>query len=166
METNIEENFNSKLASTIGKRSFKNVTKKFNVELFYTDSWLKPNIFLVEFVFFLNDFQGIEGNSNKQYLNWIENVDYYNLMDLLGDEEGPEMSVRPRYWCDDSKKFLDIKDDRLWELIMDEILDHTHEQMNLDEHEKDSEVKWMDVVEHPTTIELQDVIEVDTRTLF
>jgi len=151
----------------IGDRPFKNVTKKFNVELFYTDSWLKPNIFLIEFVFFCKeDFTTTESDRNKKYLNWIEKQDYNNLILHFTEDKPDDFYIRPLYWCDESEKFLKVEDDRLWELIMDEILDHAFEQMNLDEHEKDSEIRWQDVIELPASVELKDITEVDTLALF
>lgn len=154
-------------SEVIGDRPFKNVTKKFNVELFYTNSWLKPNIFLIEFVFFCEgDFATTKSEINKRYLNRIEKQDYNNLILKFTKDKTDNFYIRPSYWCDESEKFLKVEDDRLWELIMDEIIDHAFEQMNLDEHEKDSEIKWQDVIELPASIELKDITEVDTLALF
>lgn len=147
------------IATHIGAdREFKKVTKRFNVELFYTPEWLKPNVFLIEFVFFPDDFEKIEENLDR--LKLIEIYSYTDLCELLGEDD-IQMYCLVYYWCDESKKMVKIEDDRLWELVMDEILIHYHRQSALETHEIGSELMWYDVIEHPIKVELKDILEVD-----
>ena len=148
------------IAAHIGAdREFKKVTKQFNIELFYTPEWLKPDVFLIEFVFFPNDFEKIN-EENLDTLKQIEKSTYSDLCELLGTDK-TDMYCLLHYWCDESKKMVKIEDDRLWELVMDEIYTHYHEQKVLAPHEIGSELMWYDVVEHPIKIELKDMLELD-----
>lgn len=133
--------------------------KPFRVEFYGLSKDIKPNIYLVNFIW-TNDDPDAVTDGFKEY---ITTVSFDTLLDSYMNES-VSYNINFASFDEDTKTLNDL-DSIMQDVMLDELKYAYTKQQGLDEHEKDSELKWYDqralsVRIITRTVEELDIVEV------
>jgi len=131
------------------------VIKPFRVEFYGLSKHIKPNIYLVSFVWQNDDPDAV----TEGFKEYITTVSFDNLLDGYKNEEvGYYINFAS---FDEDTETLNNLDGIRQDMMLDELINAYTKQQELDEHEKDSGLKWYDQEAQRVTIITRTVEELD-----
>ena len=131
------------------------VVKPFRVEFYGLSKYIKPNIYLVSFVW-TNDNPDAVTDGFKEY---ITTVSFDTLLDDYKNEEVGYIVNFASF--DEDTETLNNLDILSQDMMLNELMHAYTKQQGLDEHEKNSELKWYDQEAQRVRIITQTVEELD-----
>ena len=132
------------------------VIKPFRVEFYgLSNHIIKPNIYLVSFVWQNDDPDAL----TEGFKEYITTVSFDTLLDGYKNEEVGYIVNFASF--DKDAETLNNLDIIRQDMMLDELINAYTKQQGLDEHEKDSELKWYDQEAQRVTIITRTVEELD-----
>jgi len=115
------------------------VVKPFRVEFYGLSKDIKPNIYLVSFVWQNDDPYAV----TEGFKEYITTISFDTLLDNIIKKEEVGYIVNFASFDEDTKTLNDLDIIRQ-DMMLDKLINAYTKQQGLDEHEKDSELKWYD----------------------